>query len=73
MGSVMRKLNRKRKDEKSSDGKVLGGKSRLTDKIIDKIQNYYEETTRNSTGVIKGMESSILAIFKHMIRDESIV
>ena len=70
MGSVMRKLNRKRKDEKSSDGKVLGGKGRLTDKIIDKIQNYYEETTRNSPGVIKGMESSILAIFKHMIRDE---
>ena len=68
----MRKLNRKRKDEKSSDGKVLGGKSRLTDKIIDKIQNYYEETTRSSTGVIKEMESSILAIFKHMIRDESI-
>ena len=37
MGSTgLRKLKRKEKGEKLSDGKVLGGKGRLTDKVIGK-------------------------------------
>ena len=43
METGLRELKRKRKGEKLSDGKVLGGKGRLTVKIIDKIQNYYRE------------------------------
>ena len=68
MGSTgLRKLKRKQKGEKLSDGKVLGGKGRLTDKVIGKIQNNYGEAVQNSTGDIERMQSSIWAIFKHMI------
>ena len=49
MGSGLRELKRKRKGEKLSDGKLLGGKGRLTDKIIDKTRNYYGEAVRNNT------------------------
>ena len=73
MGSCLREPEHKRKGEKLSDVKVLGGKGRLTGKIIDKIQNYYGEAIRNNPGDIEGMELSIWAIFKHMIWDESII
>ena len=59
MGSCLREPEHKRKGEKLSDVKVLGGKGRLTDKIIDKIQNYYGEAIRNNTGDIEGTEVSI--------------
>ena len=55
MRSGLRELKRKLKG-KTSDGKVLGGKSRLTDKIIDKIQNYYGEAIRNNTDDIEGLK-----------------
>lgn len=72
MGSGLKELKRIRKGEKLSDGKLLGGgKVRLTNKIIDKMQKY-GEAIWNNTGDIEGMESSIWEIFKHMIRDESI-
>ena len=56
MRSDLRELKRKLKGETLSDGKVLGGKSRLTDKIIDKIQNYYGEAIRNNTDDIEGLK-----------------
>lgn len=42
MGSGLKELKRIRKGEKLSDGKLLGGKVRLTNKIIDKMQKYGE-------------------------------
>lgn len=41
MGSRLRTLKRKMKGTKSEDGKVLGGRHRLTGYKIDKFQNYY--------------------------------
>lgn len=41
MGSRLRTLKRKMKGTKLEDGKVLGGRHRLTDYKIDKFQNYY--------------------------------
>lgn len=70
MGSGLREFKRKNRGMKLSDGKTVGGKGRLTDKIIDKIQNYYGEAIRNNSGNLEGMKASIWAIFKHMIRDE---
>ena len=56
MRSGLRELKRKLKGKTLSDGKVLGGKSRLTDKIIDKIQNYYGEAIRNNADDIEGLK-----------------
>ena len=33
-----------------TDGKTLGGKDRLTDKVINKLQNYFGIAIRQSTG-----------------------
>ena len=43
-----------------------------TNKVIDKVQNYNEETIRNNNGDIKEMKYSIWTIFRHMICDESV-
>ena len=71
MGSGLREYKRKKKDIKLSDGKVAGGKGRLTDKVIDRIQNYFGEAIRNNVGDIDRMESAIWAIFYHMIKDDT--
>ena len=41
LGSGLRELKRKQRGTKLSDGKVIGGKGRLTDKIIDKIPKLF--------------------------------
>ena len=46
MGPGLRELKRKRKGKKLSDGKELGGKGRLTDNIINKIQNLWESNMK---------------------------
>lgn len=40
-GFRLRKLKTKMKGIKLADGKPFGGKCRLTDAIIDQLQNYY--------------------------------
>ena len=42
MGTALRELKRKNKGMKLNDGKTIGGKGRLTNVIIDKIQNYMD-------------------------------
>ena len=73
LGSGLRELKRKQRGTKLSDGKVIGGKGRLTDKKIerDKMQNYFGEAIRNNVGNIESKENDIWAIFKHMIQDSS--
>jgi len=56
---------------KLSDGKTVGGGGRLTDKRIDKMQNFYGQCIRNNVGNKEGMVNDIWAIFKHMIIDET--
>ena len=71
LGSGLKELKREQRGTKLSDGKVKGGKGRLTDKTIDKMQNYFGEAIRNNVGNIESMENDIWAIFKHIIRDNS--
>ena len=72
MGSGLREFKWKHRGMKLSDNKVVGGKGRLTDQVIDKIQNYYGEAIRNNAGNIELMETAIWAIFHHMIRNDEI-
>ena len=55
---------------KLTDGLTVGGKNRLTDKIIDRFQNYFGMAIRSNTGDQDGMLRSIWAVFKHLIRND---
>ena len=57
MGTALRKLKKEKKG--------LGGKGRLTDRIIDKIQNYYGIAIRQNVGNIEEMKKAILAVLFH--------
>ena len=56
--------------KKLPDGKSVGSKGRLTDKMIDKMQNFYGQSIRNTIGDLEDMKNSIWAIFGPMICDK---
>ncbi|GFY09497.1 uncharacterized protein TNCV_4321761 [Trichonephila clavipes] len=57
VGSHLRKL------KKSVKG--LGGKGKLTDNFIDKLQNYYGIAIRSNTKNLANMQSAVIAAFYH--------
>ena len=72
MGSRLRSYKTKCRGLRLSDGKTVGGKGRLTDKTIDKIQNFYGQCIRNYVGDLDGMKEAIWAIFGHMICNDNL-
>ena len=58
VGTRLRKLKLKVKG--------LGGKGRLTDAVVDKLQNYYGIAVRSNIGDLKGMQSAINAALFHV-------
>ena len=56
--------------QKLKDDKGVGGGGRLTDAMIDHIQNNYGEAIRNHTDVTS-MQIAIKAVFNHMIKDNT--
>ena len=71
MGSGLREYKRKKRGIKLTDGKTVGGKGRLTDNMIDRMQNYFGEAIRNNAGDIDAMGTAIWAIYHHIITDDS--
>ena len=69
MGTALRTLKRKNKGIKLADDKVISGRGRLTDVIIDSMQNYYGQAIRNNDDILS-MQNAIWAIFYHMILPE---
>ena len=61
-----------KKGNKLPDGKSVGGKGRLTDKVIDQMQNHYGKAIRGNKGNLQGMKQSIKAIQCHMIRNSKL-
>eukprot|EP00795_Rhopilema_esculentum_P001535 gene1535-15984_t len=57
MGTALRKLKKEKRE--------LGGKGKLTEKIIDKIQNYYGIAIRSNVGNLESMKKAILATLFH--------
>ena len=72
LGTALRKYKISMKGKKLQDGKTVGGKARLTDKVIDKMQNFFGQVIRNNSGAKENMKSDILAILKHMVKDDRI-
>ncbi|XP_068672674.1 uncharacterized protein [Montipora foliosa] len=57
-----------RKLKKENPG--LGGKGKLTDAIIDKLQNYYGIAIRSNIGDLSGMKKAVHASFFHCASSE---
>ena len=70
LGTALREFKRKRRGMKLADGKTVGGKNRLTDNIIDKMQNVYGEAIRGNSGDLESMKNAIWAIFYHIIQSD---
>ena len=57
MGTALKKLKK--------ENKGLGGKGKLTDVMIDKLQNYYGIAIRSNSGDLAAMKSNIFASLFH--------
>ena len=65
VGHIQKRFgNRLRKKKKEVKG--LGGKKRLTDEIIDRLQNYFGIAIRTNIGDLSGMKSAIAAVLFHV-------
>jgi len=64
MGSNLRTF--KKSGKKLDDGLGIGGRGRLTDAFIDKLQNNYGAAIRNNSGDLQGIQN----IYYHSIRVE---
>ena len=65
VGHVQKRVgNRLRKKKKIIRG--LGGKGKLTETMIDRLQNYYGIAIRSNKGDLEGMKKSIFAALFHV-------
>ena len=65
MGSRCRSLRQSLKGNILSDGKKVSGKGRLTDKVINSLQNHYGMAIRQNIGNLYEMKKYIIAILHH--------
>ena len=63
VGTALRKLKR--------DNPSLGGRGKLTDSLIDKLQNYYGIAIRSNVGNLAGMKKAIHASLMHCASSEA--
>ncbi|GFV60900.1 uncharacterized protein TNCV_925141 [Trichonephila clavipes] len=64
IGHIQKRVgSRLRKLKKNTKG--LGGKGKLTDKFIDKLQNYYGIAIRCNAGCLEKMQSAVITAFVH--------
>ena len=66
MGSALRNLKTKYRGQKLSDGKTIGGQKRLTDTLMNSLQNYYGDAIRKSVGNVERMVKSVQATLLHL-------
>ncbi|GFU34687.1 uncharacterized protein TNCV_1993971 [Trichonephila clavipes] len=64
MGTGLRKL--KQRSSKLSDGKLIVGKGRLTDKMIDLIITYYGNAIRQNKTCLSDMRKAVWAVYFHI-------
>ncbi|GFV50993.1 uncharacterized protein TNCV_302541 [Trichonephila clavipes] len=64
MGTRLRKL--KQMSSKLSDGKSIGGKGRLTDRMIHLITTYYGNAIRQNKTCLSDMRKAVWAVYFHI-------
>ena len=65
MGTALRNLKTKYRGQKLDDGKTIGGVGRLTDDLINSLQNYYGTAIRCNRGNLQGMVRAVQASLLH--------
>ena len=70
LGTRLRKLKTNYGRKKLSDGKSIGGRGRLTDRIIDTMQNYYGCAIRKNKNNLDGMVNDVKAGLFHVASTE---
>ena len=65
LGTALRKLKKTWGKRRLKDGKTIGGRGRLTDKFIDKLQGYYGKSIRENGGSVDAMQKAVYAILYH--------
>lgn len=66
MGTRLRNLKKSYGNQKLSDGKTIGGKGRLTAKVMDQLTVYYGNAIRaHASTSVQEMKNAILATFFH--------
>ena len=71
LGTRLHKLKASFGSRKLKDGKSIGGKGRLTKKIINKMQNYYGLAIRKNKNNLKGMVNDVMAGLYHIASSDS--
>ena len=66
LGTRLRKLKSVHRRKKLADGKTIGGRGRLTEKMIDTMQNYYGLAIRKNKNNLIGMASDVKAGLYHL-------
>ena len=72
MGNRLRNLRKSLKGQLLNDGKKISGKGRLTDKVINKMQNYYGLAIRQNINQLYAMKKSVFAILLHLTENSSV-
>ena len=67
VGTNLRKLKKELSGKKLSDNKTIGGRGRLTDGMIDSLQNYYGMAVRANAGDLQAMSRAIWASLMHRV------
>ena len=65
LGTALRKLKVTHRGQKLSDGKTIGGAGRLTDALINSLQNYYGDAIRRNKGNLDQMIKAVQATLLH--------
>ena len=65
LGTALRRLKLQYKGQKLSDGKTIGGAGRLTDSLINSLQNYYGNAIRSHKGNLELMVKAVHATLLH--------
>ena len=65
LGTRLRNLCQKMKGNRLSDGKLLNGRGRLTEKAINTLQNYYGMAIRQNVNNVYKMKKCIWAVLFH--------
>ncbi|GFV22780.1 CCHC-type domain-containing protein [Trichonephila clavipes] len=70
IGHIQKRVGSKLRILKTKE-KGLGGKGKLSDSFIDKIQNYYGIAIRSNIGNLKEMQRTVIAAFYHCCSGKS--
>lgn len=71
IGTNLRNLKKDLGKKKLEDGKTIGGRGRLTDRVIDKLQAYYGMAVRAHSGDLQAMCRAIWASVMHRVSTDA--